>query len=97
MTDGQKYVIVCNMSPVQRDNYKIGLKDSCTLTEVLNTDFEIYGGKGITNAEPIKSEPIPCCQWEHSADIRLAPFGTAIFAVKEEKKSKAKKSTKKSK
>ena len=31
-----------------------------------------------------------CCQWEHSADIRLAPFGTAIFAVKEDPKPKVK-------
>ena len=98
MTDGQKFIIVCNMSPVQRDNYKIGLSEGCTLTEVLNTDFEIYGGKGITNADPIKSQPVPCCQWEHSADIRLAPFGTAIFQVKEDpkpKQTKAKKTTSK--
>ena len=81
------------MSPVEWDNYKIGLKDGCTLTEVLNTDFEIYGGKGITNAEPIKSEPVPCCQWQHSADIRLAPFGTAIFAVKDDPKPKTTKAS----
>ena len=78
------------LSAAQWDNYKLGLSDACTLTEVLNTDFEIYGGKGITNAEPIKSEPVPCCQWQHSADIRLAPFGTAIFAVKEDPKPKKK-------
>ncbi len=94
MTDGQKYVIVCNMAPVCRENYRIGLKDACTLTEVLNTDFEIYGGKGITNAYPVKSEPVPHKQWLNSAEIRLAPFGTCIFEVKEELKPKKKKSKK---
>ena len=78
------------MSASQWDNYKIGLKEGCTLTEVLNTDFEIYGGKGITNPNPIKSEPVPCAQWAHSADIRLAPFGSAIFEVKEDPKPKEK-------
>ncbi len=94
MTDGQKYIIVCNMSNTEWNNYKIGLQDGCTLTEVLNTDFEIYGGKGITNPDPIKSEPVPCCQWQHSADIRLAPFGTAIFSVKDDPKPKAAKTSK---
>ena len=90
MTDGQKYVIVINMSNAEWKDYRIGLSDACTLTEVLNTDFEIYGGKGVTNPEPIKSQPVQCCQWEHSADIRLAPFGTAIFSVKEDPKPKKK-------
>ena len=94
MTDGQKYVIVCNMAPVCRESYRIGLKDACTLTEVLNTDFEIYGGKGITNAYPVKSEPVPYKQWLNSAQVRLAPFGTCIFEVKDEPKPKKKKSKK---
>ena len=94
MTDGQKYAVVINMSNTTWDNYKLGLSDSCTLTEVLNTDYEIYGGKGITNAEPIKSEPVPCAQWEHSADIKLAPFGTAIFEVKDDPKPKPEKTAK---
>ena len=82
MTDGQKYAVVLNMSPVTRENFRMGLYDDCTLTEVFNTDSECYGGTGAVNPQPIKSEPICHNQWYHSAVFTLPPFGAVVFEVK---------------
>lgn len=83
MTDGQKYAVVLNMSPVTRENFRMGLRDDCTLTEVLNSDNQCYGGTGVLNPNPIKSEPICHNQWYHSAVFTLPPFGAVVFEVKE--------------
>ena len=92
MTKGQKYAVVCNMSPVTRENFRIALKDSCTLKEVLNSDSKCYGGTGVTNQEIVKSEPVRYNQFENSALITLPPFGTCIFEVKDTPKATPKKS-----
>ncbi len=97
ISNGQKYAVVLNMSPVRRDHYRIGMHYPCTITEVLNSDSECYGGSGAVNPKPIKSEPICHNQWYHSLEITLPPFGAAIFEVKEEprKEEKAEKTEKK--
>lgn len=95
MSEKQTFVVVCNMSPVLYENFRLGLRENCTLTEVLNSDAQCYGGTGILNKHSIKSEPIPERYFNHSALITLPPFGTCIFKIKE--KPLSKKSAKKSK
>ncbi len=96
MTDGQKYAVVCNMSPVTRTNFRLGLKAESTLKEVLNSDAECYGGTNVINADKIKSEPVREKNFENSVLITLPPFGTCVFEVKEAapKKSAVKKAVK---
>ena len=90
MTDGQKYAVVMNMSPVTRENFRMGLKDDCTITEVFNSDDQKYGGTGVMNPGTIKSEPVKHNQWDNSAVFTLPPFGTIVFEVKDTPKPKEK-------
>ena len=83
MTDGQKYAVVCNMAPVKRENFRLGLENESTITEVLNTDSVYYGGTGVTNPGKIKTVAERHNQFENYAVITLPPFGTCIFEVKE--------------
>lgn len=91
MSDHQKYIVICNMSPVTRPDFRVALKDNCTLTEALNSDAECYGGTGVVNTGKIKSEPQPFNQFDHSAVITLPPFGTCVFEVKDNASKTAKK------
>ncbi len=95
ITDGQKYAVVLNMSPVKRENFRMGVNYPCTLTEVLNSDDERFGGTGVVNPGKIKSEPICHNQWYHSVTFTLPPFGACIFEVKEAPKPKPKKTASK--
>jgi 1,4-alpha-glucan branching enzyme len=42
-------VVVCNFTPVIRENYKIGVPSGGHYREILNTDSEIYGGSNVGN------------------------------------------------
>lgn len=43
-------VVVCNFTPVVRQNYRIGVNEPGHYRELLNTDNQIYGGSGQFNA-----------------------------------------------
>jgi 1,4-alpha-glucan branching enzyme len=43
-------VVVCNFTPVIRENYRIGVPAGGHYREILNTDAEIYGGSNVGNA-----------------------------------------------
>ena len=42
-------VVVCNFTPVVRENYRIGVPSGGYYREILNTDSEIYGGSNVGN------------------------------------------------
>ncbi|MCU0336391.1 MAG: 1,4-alpha-glucan branching protein GlgB, partial [Sediminibacterium sp.] len=45
-------VVVCNFTPVVRQNYRIGLPQKGTLVEIFNSDDVAFGGSGVVNAKP---------------------------------------------
>jgi 1,4-alpha-glucan branching enzyme len=42
-------VVVCNFTPVVRENYRIGVPTGGHYREIVNTDAEIYGGSNVGN------------------------------------------------
>jgi 1,4-alpha-glucan branching enzyme len=48
-------LVVLNMTPVSRENYRIGVPGGSTgpvtWREILNTDYQVYGGTGMSNGE----------------------------------------------
>ncbi len=44
---GGYVAIVCNMTPVVREGYRIGLPEQCDFDVLINTDDERYGGSGV--------------------------------------------------
>ncbi len=75
---GRPLVCVSHLSPAVREDYRVGLPPSPTGSwlEILNTDAEVYGGSGVGNPEPVKSEPVPWNGREASAVLRLPPLST---------------------
>ncbi|MFD2588243.1 1,4-alpha-glucan branching protein GlgB [Croceitalea marina] len=51
-------VIVCNLTPVPRENYAIGVSKSTQLKQVFNSDDTKYGGSGLgkKTVKPVKKE-----------------------------------------
>ena len=48
---------VCNLSPIVREHYRVGLPFGGGWTERINTDAGVYGGGDIGNG-PIVAEPL---------------------------------------
>ena len=74
-------VIVCNFTPVVRENHLIGVHKPGHLVEILNSDADKYGGSGVSNPKKIKISKKPWDFKSNSATITLAPLGISFFKI----------------
>jgi 1,4-alpha-glucan branching enzyme len=72
--DGEPFACVANLSPVVREDYKIGLPKGGQWREVLNTDAERFGGSGVTSGEVVKTESTELHGQPYSASLKLPPL-----------------------
>jgi 1,4-alpha-glucan branching enzyme len=75
--DGSRHLAcLCNLSPVPRHGYQIGLPGSGPYLEVLNTDSEFYGGSNLGSLGEIHVVPVPWHGLPNSAAVTLPPLAT---------------------
>jgi 1,4-alpha-glucan branching enzyme len=73
--DGQRTLVcVCNLSPVPRPGYRVGLPHPGAWREVVSTDDPRYGGSGIVNGR-VSAESTPWHGQPCSAELTLPPLG----------------------
>ncbi|RAR47470.1 1,4-alpha-glucan branching protein GlgB [Flavobacterium lacus] len=77
----ENLVVVCNFTPVVRENYRIGLPSKGKLTEIFNSDKVEYGGSGINNKKAIKIEKEAWNGREFSVELTLPPLGVSVFKI----------------
>jgi len=82
-------VVICNFTPVVRENYKVGVPYAGTWKEIFNSDSKSYWGSGVAN-KPTKTIRDPQHGNPQSIELTLPPLGQIIL-----KKEKAKKASKK--
>jgi 1,4-alpha-glucan branching enzyme len=70
---------VCNMTPVPRPGYRIGVPQPGWWRERLNTDSSWYGGSDMGNAGGVPAAPIPAHGEEQSLQILLPPLATVLL------------------
>jgi len=75
-------VVVCNLTPVPRYAYRIGVPRAGTWREALNSNAEIYGGTGQGNYGATETEPVPFQGHPHSLSLTLPPLAV-LFLVPE--------------
>jgi len=68
-------LVVCNFTPVVRENYRIGVPAGGTWLECLNSDAALYGGSGQGNGGSVESVPLPAHGLFHSLTLRIPPLG----------------------
>ena len=74
-------VIVCNMTPIPRANYRIGLPKLGNLTQIFNSDYKKYGGSGVSNKKNVSIDKMSWNNREFSAEITLPPLGALVFKI----------------
>ncbi|MCB9426428.1 MAG: 1,4-alpha-glucan branching protein GlgB [Flavobacteriales bacterium] len=72
--------VVCNFTPVTRENYRFGVKKGGTLKEIFNSDATQYEGSGTHNPK-VKIEKEPWDGRPYSAAITLPPLGVSVFKI----------------
>ena len=76
-------LFVCNMTPVARDDYRVGVPKKGTYHLLLNSNEARFGGTEADKSRPasykaVKSE---CDGKAYSISYPLPPFGVAVFRV----------------
>ena len=73
-------VAVCNLTPVVRRDYRIGVPFAGRYVERINSDAGDYGGSGLGNLGAVDSAPIAAHGREHSLQLLLPPLATLILS-----------------
>jgi 1,4-alpha-glucan branching enzyme len=76
---GPPLLVVCNFTPLVRENYRIGVPEFCAWKEVLNSDAVGFGGTGIGNAGIRQTEPEPSHGQPGSLRLTLPPLAGIIL------------------
>jgi 1,4-alpha-glucan branching enzyme len=78
--DGDPVVVVLNLTPHVRDNYRLGVPQPGFWSERVNTDAEVYGGSGVGNFGGVESVPVPSHGRYDSVVLTLPPLA-ALYLV----------------
>jgi 1,4-alpha-glucan branching enzyme len=72
-------LVVCNMTPIPRYDYRIGVPRGGWWQELLNTDAESYGGSNLGNAGGLAARPDPSHGEAQSLYLTLPPLATLLL------------------
>ena len=71
---GQQVLVVCNLTPVPRHGYRLGVPQGGLWHECLNTDSVHYGGSGLGNLGAVAAQDLPSHGMPHSLSLTLPPL-----------------------
>ncbi len=74
-------VFVCNLTPVPRQGYRIGVPEAGTYREVLNSDAAQYGGSNLGNMGEVKTEPVNWQGFPAALSLTLPPLSVLVLKL----------------
>jgi 1,4-alpha-glucan branching enzyme len=76
-------LVICNFTPVVRENYRVGVPQGGVWREVLNSDASIYGGSGKGNFGAVEATPVYWHGQSHSLNLTLPPLAVLVLKTSE--------------
>src|SRR5690606_33684301 len=73
-------LVVSNMTPVPRSDYRIGVPVAGRWVELINTDADLYGGVNMGNGGAAATSDDPMHGHDQSLTLVLPPLATLILA-----------------
>ncbi|WP_435169921.1 1,4-alpha-glucan branching protein GlgB [Falsirhodobacter sp. 1013] len=77
--DAPPAIVVCNLSPQPRFDYRIGAPQAGQWREVLNTDSDRYGGSNLGNHAAVPADDIPWHGRDASLSLTLPPLAVIVL------------------
>ena len=74
-------LVVCNLTPVIRENYRIGVPEACSVEEIFNSDLDKYYGSHIYNPEKRTSQKIDWDYKPNSLTMTLPPLAILVAKI----------------
>jgi 1,4-alpha-glucan branching enzyme len=79
--DDELLVVVINLTPVVRNDYRIGVPLPGSYREVFNSDAETYGGSNVgSGCSPGQTDELPWMNRTHSLLLTLPPLAGIVLA-----------------
>ncbi len=71
--------VICNFTPVPRQNYRVGVPEGGHWREILNSDAVEHGGTGHGNLGGVEASPLGCHGRPFSLNLTLPPLGVVFM------------------
>ena len=84
--EAENIIVALNMTPVPRENYRIGLPKTGKIREIFNSDLKKYNGTGDFKNKQRKVESIEWQFRKFSTEISIPPLGMVAFKYVKSKK-----------
>ena len=75
----ESLLVVCNFTPVVREDYRLGVPRLGAWRELLNSDSEFYGGSNVGNHGVVEGEQVPFHGHACSVRLTLPPLSAVVF------------------
>ncbi len=73
-------MIICNFTPVPREDYRLGIPDPGHYVRVLSSDDARFGGSGFETPSRVAVENVPAHGFPQSIRLRLPPLAALVLA-----------------
>ena len=74
-------LVVCNMTPVPRLKYRVGVPHAGFWAEIFNSDSSIYGGSNMGNAGGVATTEVASHGQKQSLQLILPPLAAVLFSI----------------
>jgi 1,4-alpha-glucan branching enzyme len=78
-SQGETILVICNFTPVPREQYRVGVPCGGFWRELLNSDASEYGGSGMGNMGGVYAESQPVHGRPFSLHLTLPPLATLFL------------------
>src|SRR5689334_6154853 len=79
--DGDQHVlVVMNLTPVPREDYRIGVPHAGAYAKLLSSDDSEWAGSGHAAVDRLQTEPAPFHGFSQSISLTLPPLGAVVLA-----------------
>jgi 1,4-alpha-glucan branching enzyme len=86
--DGEEHaVVVLNLTPVPRENYRVGVPAGGAYVQLLSTDEARFGGSGYPAVERAEVEAVPFHGFQQSVRLMLPPLGALVLVPERSEES----------
>ncbi len=79
-SSGRVVLVVCNFTPVPREDLLVGVPLGGFWREVLSSDAPQYGGSGVSNGEGVHARPVPSHGRPFALTLVAPPLACVFFA-----------------
>lgn len=77
---GEHLVVVLNLTPVPREDYRIGAPAAGSYARLLSSDEPRFGGSGYETLDTVATEDAPFHGYPQSLRLMLPPLGAVVLA-----------------